>query len=116
MYDILLDKENLTQCSISIDARHLADLLLETDIENQTAFFNRFLYMSSFDNICQLSIGIGKNDRAYLKLKDLFEYANKKHIEVDKERLEYEKSEEAKRDREMNDYMFEHSPDGRPWR
>lgn len=116
MYDILLDEKSLAQCSITIDTEHLADMLLKTDIENQTAFFNRFLSMSSFDNICQLSIGIGKNDRAYLGLKDLFERANKKHIEVDKKRLEYEQSEEAKRDREYNDRLFEYSPDGRPWR
>ena len=31
------------------------------------------------------------------------------------ERLEYEQSEQAKRDREYNDWLFEHSPDGRPW-
>lgn len=114
MSSILLD-EKYCSISIEVDAANYADILLETNTKTQADFLNRLFSLLPFDNVLEISKEIGKNDRAYHGLKNLFEYANKKHIEVAKERLEYEQSEEAKRDREYNDWLFEHSPDGRPW-
>jgi len=114
MSSILLNEKDCS-ISIEIDAMNYANILLKTDTKTQTDFLERFFSMLSFDKVLEISKEIGKNDRGYHGLKNLFEYANKKHIEVAKERLEYEQSEQAKRDREYNDWLFEHSPDGRPW-
>ena len=109
---------NEKYCSISIevDADTCADMLLEeTNTKTQAEFLKRFFSLLPFDNVLEISKEIGEQDRAYHGLKNLFEYATKRHIEFNKERLEYEQSEEAKRDREYNDRLFEYSPDGRPW-
>ena len=114
MGSILLN-EKYCSISIEVDTINYADILLKADAKTQADFLDRFFSLLPFDNVLEISKEIGKNDRAYHGLKNLFEYANKKHIEVAKERLEYERSELAKRDREYNDWLSKYSPDGRPW-
>lgn len=116
MSNIKFNLRDLNPISFEIDCNAFADVLLDSNSEAQAEFLNRFFSLLSFDRVLDLSKKIGKNDRALHGVRNLCEYTNKEHAKILQEREQYEQSEQAKRDREMNDYMFEHSPDGRPWR
>ena len=115
MSNIKFNLKDLNPISFEIDCNAFADVLLDSNSEVQAEFLNRFFSLLSFNRVLDLSKKIGKNDRALHGIRNLCEYANKEHTKILKEREQYEQGEQAKRDRKMNDYMFEHSPDGRPW-
>lgn len=116
MSDIYINKQDVESVCITITAWQMAGILLNEGTKSQTDFFSKFFSKVSFDTLSKLANALGKNDTIYDAIKDLYEQATITHEQVIQKRQEYEQSEEAKRDREMNDYMFEHSPDGRPWR
>lgn len=116
MSDIYINKQDVENIYITITAWQMAGILLNEGTKSQTDFFSKFFSNVSFDALSKLANTLGKNDTIYDAIKNLYEQTTIAHEQVVQKRQEYEQSEEAKRDREMNDYMFEHSPDGRPWR
>lgn len=115
MSDIYINKQDVENICITITAWQMADILLNEGIKSQTDFFSKFFSNVSFDTLSKLANTLGKNDTIYNAIKNLYERATVAHEQVIQKQQEYEQSEEAKRDREYNDRLFEYSPDGRPW-
>lgn len=115
MSNIYINKQDVENICITITARQMAGILLNENIESQTDFFSKFFSCVSFDTLSKLGNTLGKNDAIYDAIKNLYEQATITHEQVIHKRQEYEQSEEAKRDKEYNDRLFEYSPDGRPW-
>lgn len=110
MNKLAINLNDFKNCQIEIDATHLADMLLQCDIDIQREFLNGFLYKLSHEQITKLSICVGLG-QAYNNLETLYKLANAelpKLIEKQKEeRLRNEKGWE----RAIELYG---TPDGRP--
>jgi len=112
MNKLAINPNDFTNCQIEIDATHLADMLLQCDIDVQKEFLGRFLYKLPHGQINQLSTCVGLG-QAYSNLETLYKLANaelpKLVAKWKEEKLRNEKAWE----RAMDLYG---TPDGRPSR
>ena len=115
MDNIKINAYGLDECVFKIDACHLADILLNSDIDIQSAFAKRTFSRLADNNMCELAEEIGRNELAYLGLRKLYEYSDNVYQKMLKRREAYENSPQRKREKEYEDKLFEYSPDGRPW-
>lgn len=110
MNKLAINLNDFKNCQIEIDATHLADILLQCNIDIQREFLGRFLCKLSHEQINQLSTRVGLG-QAYNNLETLYKLANaelpKLVAKWEEERLRNEKGWE----RTIDLYG---TPDGRP--
>lgn len=110
MNKLAINLNDFKNCQIEIDATHLADMLLQCDIDIQREFLNGFLYKLSHEQITKLSTCVGLG-QAYNNLETLYGLAN---AELPKLVAKWEE-EKLYREKEWRKAMDLYgTPDGRP--
>lgn len=110
MNKLAINPNDFLNCQIEIDATHLADMLLQCNIDVQREFLGRFLYKLPHEQINQLSICVGVG-QAYNNLETLYKLANTELPKI-VAKLEEEKLYREKEWRKAMDLYG--TPGGRP--